>query len=257
MLGERKPLRPLLTYRHVSLISMSQGPAFTDREQDHLAELAELDMALARHVHAHALASEDPAVIAELGRTYQRVARSARQSIALSAKLRRDAARDAADAVRLAQRDALLRPWAHRPDAGDDGGEPWCDDDDATWDDDDEDDAPEDPPAVPQPPPLTPPDPAVLQREADLRTALRRLIWDERERLETEETPDDLFDLLDERLESRRRRPDRGDAPLDAEVIELCGLLGLPTDRAAGWRDLPDPDPPAVEATAKPWRSSG
>jgi len=228
---------------------MPHGPTFTDREQDHLAELAELDMALARHVHAHALASDDPAVIAELGRTYQRIARSARQSIALSAKLRRDAARDAAEADRLAEREALLRPWMRRPDP-----EAHADDDE-TWDDDDdgdEDDPPDNAPAAPQPTP----DPAALQRDADLRTALRRLIWDERERLETEETPEYLFDLLDERLESRRRRPGLCDTPLDDEVIELCGVLGLPPDRAAGWRDLPDPEPPADEATAEPWRSS-
>jgi len=219
---------------------MPQGPTLTDREQEHLAELAELDMALARHVHAHALASDDPAVIAELGRTYQRVARSARQSVALSAKLRRDAARDAAEAARLAQREALLRPWARHPEPyADDDDEAWCEDDDG-----EEDGAPDDAPAAPQPTSPTPPDPATLQREAELRTALRRLIWDERERLETEETPDDLFDLLDERLESRRRRPGLCDAPLDAQILELCAVLGLPTERAAGWRDLPDPEPP-------------
>ena len=229
---------------------MPHGPTLTDREQDHLAELAELDMALARHVHAHALASEDPAVIAELGRTYQRVARSARQSVALCAKLRRDTARDAAEAARLAERDALLRPWTRRADP-----EAHEDDNDTTWDEDDdedEDDAPDDAPPVPQPTPLAPPDPAALQREADLRTAMRRLIWDERERLETEETPDSLFDLLDERLESRRRRPNPCDqpfcdTPLEEQIIELCGLLGLPAERAADWRDLPDPDRPATE----------
>jgi hypothetical protein len=225
---------------------MPHGPTLTDREQDHLAELAELDMALARHVHAHALASEDPAVIAELGRTYQRVARSARQSVALCAKLRRDTARDAAEAARLAERDALLRPWMHRP-----APKARADDDDAAWDDDDgEDDTPDDAPAAPPPKPIAPLDPAILQREADLRTAVRRLIWDERERLETEETPEDLFDLLEERLESRRRRPALCETSLDAEVVELCGLLGLPTDRTALWRDLPDPEPPPAAEPA-------
>ena len=224
---------------------MPHGPTLTDREQQHLAELAELDLALARHVHAHALASEDPAVIAELGRTYQRVARSARQSVALCAKLRRDTARDAAEAARLTERDALLRPWMHRP-----APKAHADDDDTAWDDHGQDDAPDDAPAAPRPAPIAPVDPAVLQREADLRTAVRRLIWDERERLETEETPEDLFDLLEERLESRRRRPGLCETSLDAEVVELCGLLGLPTDRAALWRDLPDPEPPPASEPA-------
>ena len=117
------------------------------------------------------------------------------------------------------------------------------------------DGAPHDAPAAPRPAPLVPVDPAILQREADLRTAVRRLIWDERERLETEETPEDLFDLLEERLESRRRRPALCETPLDAEVVELCGLLGLPTDRAALWRDLPDPEPPP--AAGLPLQDSG
>ncbi|MBU1379007.1 MAG: hypothetical protein KKE02_07435 [Alphaproteobacteria bacterium] len=222
---------------------MAPNSIFTDREQEHLAELTEMDMALARHVHAHALASDDPAVIAEMGRTYQRASRSARQSIALSAKLRRDAARDVAEAARLAERAALLTPWTHRPDTDVD--------DDSAWDeeDGDEDDASEIAPTVEPPAPLTPPDPAALQREADLRSALRRLIWDERERLETEETPDDLFALLEERLESRRRCPTSCDKPLETQVIELCVALGLPTEPAATWRDLPDPpDREAVEA---------
>lgn len=231
---------------------MSHGPMFNDCEQDHLAELAELDMALARHVHAHALASDDPAVIAELGRTYQRIARSARQSIALSAKLRRDSARDAAEAGRQAAREAMLRPWMRHSDPESPGA------DDGTWDHDDDDDpdedeAPEDAPAAPASTPLAPPDPAALLREADLRTAVRRVIWDERERLETDETPEDLFDLLDERLESRRRRAEPIDRSLDEEVLDLSAVLGLPTDRAADWRSLPDPevDDESLKATAR------
>ena len=230
---------------------MARAPTFTDREQEHLAALAEMDMALARHVHAHALASDDPAVIAEMGRTYQRAARSARQSIALSAKLRRDAARDAAEAARMAERDALLRPYKRHAEAH-------ADDDDAAWDDQDEDDLPDDAPSDLQPTPVTRPDPAILQRESDLRTALRRLIWDERERLEAEETEDDLFALLEERLESRSRRPDLCDQPLDAQVVDLCAALGLPTDRATAWRDLPDPEPSSASTPdpTAPWRSS-
>ena len=52
--------------------------------------MAELDLSLAEHVHAQALASTDPEVINGLGRTYQRVARSLRQTLALKAKLARE-----------------------------------------------------------------------------------------------------------------------------------------------------------------------
>jgi hypothetical protein len=55
-----------------------------------LARLAQLDLALAERVHAAAMAAVEPDQINDLGRTYQRVARSLRQTLALKAKLRRD-----------------------------------------------------------------------------------------------------------------------------------------------------------------------
>ena len=48
-----------------------------------------MDLSLARHVHAQALATTDPDQINGLGRTYQRIARSLRQTLALKAKLAR------------------------------------------------------------------------------------------------------------------------------------------------------------------------
>ena len=62
-----------------------------DRDQAMLAELAELDMALARKLQACAMAAEEPQVLADLARTYQRVARSLRQTLALKARLHRQA----------------------------------------------------------------------------------------------------------------------------------------------------------------------
>ncbi len=224
---------------------MANSLTFTDAEQANLSELAELDMSLARHAHGQALASDDPATIAELGRTYQRAARSARQSIALAAKLRRDAAQDAAAAERLAERAAMLNHITRiaEPEGGDTG---WLGGDDDEEYEDDEDES-EDTPA-----PRPPIDPAILEREAELRQAVRRVIWDERERLEVDETPDELFGFLEERLESRRQRPTT-DKPLDDEVLEICTALGLPTDRAPDWRNLPDPevddDPEAPAST--------
>lgn len=250
---------------------MASNLDLTEQEQASLAELAELDMALARHVHAHALAADDPATIADLARAYQRIARSARQSLALTAKLRRDAARDALEAAREARlkadRDAILAPFAMRyarpayeaydDEAHDDGDEA-----DADFDEGEDRDG-----AAADDAPAPMPDPAVLAREAELRTALRRLIWDERERLETEETPEDLFVLLDERLEAVRRWPAPAARPLDEDVVELSRILGLPARPLGEWRSLPDPEPPPEPPAppapsppdpdpADPWRSS-
>ncbi len=262
---------------------MSSNLDLTEQEQASLAELAELDMALARHVHAHALAADDPATIADLARAYQRIARSARQSLALTAKLRRDAARDALEAAREARlkadRDAILAPFAMRYarpayeayDDEDEADEDYDEDEDQDGpvDDDGEDPAAEEAaaaaPAASSPAPA--PDPAVLTREAELRTALRRLIWDERERLETEETPEDLFVLLDERLEAVRRWPAPAARPLDEDVVEVSRILGLPARPLGAWRSLPDPEPPPEPPAppapsppdpdpADPWRSS-
>jgi hypothetical protein len=69
-----------------------------DRDEEMLARLAEFDLAAAERVHGRLMAAEESSEIAELGRTYQRVARSLRQTLALKAKLKRDreaAARDA------------------------------------------------------------------------------------------------------------------------------------------------------------------
>ncbi len=67
---------------------MSEAPAPTDAEDALLAELAQMDMALVRHVHARALAASDTDEINSLSRTYQRISRSLRQTLALKARLR-------------------------------------------------------------------------------------------------------------------------------------------------------------------------
>ena len=56
-----------------------------------LARLSELGLAHAERLHDQAMAAEDPKAAAELGLTFHRVSRSIRQSIALEAKLVRDA----------------------------------------------------------------------------------------------------------------------------------------------------------------------
>ena len=61
------------------------------------ARLAELDLMAAEKAHAKFMAAEETSDIAELGRTYQRMARSLRQTLALKAKLARE--REAAEAA--------------------------------------------------------------------------------------------------------------------------------------------------------------
>lgn len=76
-----------------------------ERDLQKLERLAELDLALAERVHACAMAATDTAEIVDLGRTYQRVARSLRQTLALKAKLVRDAAQDGRAAQPARDRD--------------------------------------------------------------------------------------------------------------------------------------------------------
>ena len=77
---------------------MIEDPQIPNPVGESLAERARLDLSLVRHVHAQALATTDPDQINGLGRTYQRIARSLRQTLALQAKLAREAqaTRDAA-----------------------------------------------------------------------------------------------------------------------------------------------------------------
>jgi hypothetical protein len=61
-----------------------------DRDEEMLARLAQFDLTAAERVHGRLMAAEESSEIAELGRTYQRIARSLRQTLALKAKLKRD-----------------------------------------------------------------------------------------------------------------------------------------------------------------------
>ena len=70
-----------------------------------LTELAGMDLSLVRHIHAQALAATDPDQINGLARTYQRIARSLRQTLALQAKLARD---ERLDRERAPRRHPLL-----------------------------------------------------------------------------------------------------------------------------------------------------
>ena len=91
-----------------------------------LDELAALDLAMAKDLAAAAMAACDPQVKADLARSYQRMARSYRQTVALKVKLQKelraaeDAKRPSEDvAERIAHRKALLRQKIRRAFYGD------------------------------------------------------------------------------------------------------------------------------------------
>lgn len=95
-----------------------------------LGQLAGLDLTLARHVHACAMSTEDPAEVAELVKAYQRVSRCVRQSLALQARLKRERERAEREApqpppepprprpARDEQRIEARREAAHGPATG-------------------------------------------------------------------------------------------------------------------------------------------
>ena len=75
---------------------MSEAPPPIPDDDAALAELVAKDLDAVRHVHAQLMAATQTDEINSLGRTYQRVSRSLRQTLALKAKLKRDAAQDRA-----------------------------------------------------------------------------------------------------------------------------------------------------------------
>jgi hypothetical protein len=79
-----------------------------------LAELAELDLSLARRVHAQAMAATDAEALNGLGRTYHRVARSLRQTLALKARLARERQKALLEDRAEAERDLEARVFRHK-----------------------------------------------------------------------------------------------------------------------------------------------
>jgi hypothetical protein len=208
---------------------MTAAPYDVDPAEAMLAELAGLDLSLARHVHACATSTDDPGEVADLARAYQRVARSVRQSLALHARLKRDreqAAREAPapppapppppptparDAARIAARKDALRPAAQRV--------VWAEYEDA--------------------------------EDEDLCGYYLDLV---EERLQLRGR-DNAFGLV--------ARDQAWDIePLDDHVVRFCADMGLPAAAARLWRDLPDPPPEALlppdddDAPDPAWKSS-
>ena len=83
--------------------------AITEEEAAGLSELAALDLAMARDFAARARAESDPEIANDLARSYQRMARSHRQSLALKVRLARDLARLQQDAPPPPRDEAAIR----------------------------------------------------------------------------------------------------------------------------------------------------
>src|SRR5256885_4245470 len=78
---------------------MLDALTITEAEAAGLSELAALDLVMAREFAARAQAAEDPDTASDLARSYQRMARSYRQSLALKVRLAREIARAERDAA--------------------------------------------------------------------------------------------------------------------------------------------------------------
>jgi len=107
---------------------MRAAADMTERHGRILAELAEIGLTIARDLQAQALQAETPEAKAQAVAAFPRVARAVRQSLALEAKLQRDARREANEVrgeaardlgLRLRRRKALVRTYMQRAIAND------------------------------------------------------------------------------------------------------------------------------------------
>ena len=165
-----------------------------------LARLSELGLAHAERLHEQAMAAEDPKAAAELGLTFHRVSRSIRQSIALEAKLVRDA-----QAAERHERAAQQDLHAFRADV-----DPFAD---------------------------LPRDQRRIDRRKDeIREPVLKAIWDEVER-EDAEHAGYLEDLLEQRLEHFGRSNGFGLEPLEAQLARFYADFSLKGPDPDGERD--------------------
>jgi hypothetical protein len=195
----------------------------TEEEAQGLAEIARHDLELARDFARRALEAEDNDEANRLARSYQRAARSYRQTLAVKARLKRDlaaAARVQADTPRprpggaaVARRIGELRTALLR----------------LSWDE-------ADPPETEGP---------GTEGEASEFDAACEEFACRRGSVETIITQACL-------------KPDFGEAPLDDEVARLAMDLGLSPETIVRWRELADPPQAALDTEVDDldWESS-
>lgn len=215
---------------------MSQDADIAERRRQMLAKLAELDLVATEAAHASYLAAIDTPEEAEKGRTYQRMGRSLRQSLALHERFERTAAREAREDAQEARREAILNP----------------------------------PRVAEEPRRQFPIDIEAADRRADeLRVAVRRVIWSEgfeKSELEAErEFGGDCYRRLEEWLLDARCEEDFCTRALDEQVAGICADMDLNPANAGRWRELPEVDLAVVRTwigdmtgyARPPWEGSG
>jgi len=192
----------------------------TEEEAQGLAELAQHDLAMARDFARRAQAAEDSDEANRLARSYQRAARSYRQTLAMKVKLQRDLAQAAAASAqgraapqgrpgraavgrRVTElKTALLRlAWDEAERLDDEAAE-------------------------------------VESREQVYAWHVRDVL-----RLIAQACSDDGF----------------AEEPLDDQITDLADELAFHPDAIARWRDLPDPPAATFDVAPdeEEWRSSG
>jgi hypothetical protein len=190
----------------------------TEEEAQGLAEIARHDLELARDFARRALEATDNDEANRLARSYQRAARSYRQTLAVKARLKRDlaaAARGQADTPKprpggaaVARRIGELRTALLR----------------LSWD---EADPPETEAEIPE-------FEAACEEFASRRESVEVIITE------------------------ACLKPDFGEAPLDDDVARLALDLAISPEAIVRWRDLSDPPQAALDCRAEEfaWESS-
>jgi hypothetical protein len=194
-----------------------------------LGELTELSLMVARELAARLRASEDVAETVALGDAFNKVTRAARLTLALGAKLERDAARDAAaearetlevrtaadaEAARAAERRRAEEARAARA--------------------------------------AEPADP-IEARKDRVVGLVKRLLWNESEG-DTEDY-EVLVEDLDARLAEAARHPDFLDIPIEALARRVIADMGLAAHPFA--LSLAEPKPPPTPAREPQTADSG
>jgi hypothetical protein len=183
---------------------MSQLPPEFDEADLHLQRLVRSDMLVVQHVQAVLLDTTDPTEVADLARAYARITRSARQHLALHARLKHDRERAAREADKHEAWKRSVRSLG--ADATD-------------WKTDEE--------------------MALEERAEALSEAVGKVISKAADGDRVRHTA--LVHRFDRELDDWYEEEDFLDVDLDAQVVRACHVLGLPANLAARWRDLPRP----------------
>ena len=172
---------------------MSEQMEKRERAAAILGELAELGLMLARELATQARAAEDPEQQAILATAFQKTSRTVRLTLALDAKLDREAARAAREAAEHDARPAPAQPQAQAPAQ-----------------------------ATPAVPARRSP---IEARKNRLRNLLNRLIWNESEGDSDEYEV--LFDDLNTRLEWAAETPGFAETPVEVLARRVAADMGL------------------------------